>query len=105
LAGLEDPLFGIMMRSDRVDNRASLGILRGARAHVCLRQKRTWRSTHDLTKVEDSAARWQKPSRVLKVGDCSDVGLRTAGDGASGDVWRLAGTQAAVVDKPVTRAR
>jgi hypothetical protein len=64
-AGLEDPLFGIMMSSDRVDERASLCISRDAHAHMCLRKTRTWRSAHDFTTVEDSAARGQRLGRVL----------------------------------------
>jgi hypothetical protein len=66
-AGLEDPLFGIMMRSDRVDKRASLGISHGARSHMCLKQTETWRSTHDLKTFGDSAARSERPSGVWRV--------------------------------------
>jgi hypothetical protein len=38
-AGLEDPLFGIMMSGDRVDKRASLGISRATHTLTCVSEK------------------------------------------------------------------
>jgi hypothetical protein len=100
-AGLEGPLFGIMMRSDRVDKRASLGISRGARSHMCLRQQTNINLAWH-TRPRDNRRQRRPLIEAFtrpKGGDGSDVGLRTAGEGASGDKWRLAGTQAAVVDE------